>query len=342
MPSNQPAPRRILVTGVGANPGFGLTRSLTRLGHEVVAADANPLAPGFLLPGVVPQVIPLAADPGYCDRMAELCRDLAVDAVVAGIENDIPPLVSMASRLEAAGVRLWLPDAESVSACIDKASFHQVLTDHGIPTPRTWWGDTLDQVPDGMELVVKPRRGHGAQGVHYCDKRDHALLLSELAPDTLVQERLYGTEFTADCLVDRSAHASAILRRRDLVKAGLAAVSTTFHNPAVHDLVQATLRAVRAKGLCCVQGFVTADGAVTITELNVRVAGGFPLTEAAGADLVGQMVNGLFGAPVDHTRLTYRAGMFLSSYVETLAVGDAAELERITASKGDCRERDQT
>ncbi|MER5969686.1 aminotransferase class I/II-fold pyridoxal phosphate-dependent enzyme [Streptomyces sp. NPDC002055] len=333
MPGDQLAPRRILVTGVGANPGFGLTRSLTRLGHEVVAADSNPLAPGFLLPGVVPQVIPLAADPGYCDRMAELCRRLAVDAVVAGIENDLPPLVSMAPCLDAAGARLWLPDAGSVSACIDKAAFHQVLTEHGIPTPRTWWGNTLDQVPDGTELVVKPRRGHGAQGVHYCDKREHALFLSELVSDALVQERIYGTEFTADCLVDRSACASVILRRRNLVKAGLATVSTTFHDTAVQDLVQATLRAVRAEGLCCVQGFITVDGAVTITELNVRVAGGFPLSEAAGADLVGQMVRGLFGMPVDHNRLTYQAGMFLTNYVETLAVGNAAELERITASE---------
>jgi hypothetical protein len=36
-------------TDAGANPGFGLTRSLIRLGHTVIAADANRLTPGFLL-----------------------------------------------------------------------------------------------------------------------------------------------------------------------------------------------------------------------------------------------------------------------------------------------------
>ncbi|MFD9100307.1 hypothetical protein ACFVZN_04470 [Streptomyces virginiae] len=114
-------------------------------------------------------------------------------------------------------------------------------------------------------------------------------------------------------------------------------MSTTFDDPDVHDLVVRTLGAVAARGLCCVQGFVLGDGTVTITELNVRIAGGFPLTEAAGADLVGQMVNGLFGLPIDHRRLVYRTGVFLTNYVETLAVGNATELERTDAPKGEAR-----
>ncbi|WP_405929273.1 ATP-grasp domain-containing protein [Streptomyces griseus] len=329
MPADPIAPRRILVTGTGANPGFGLARSLIRLGHRVIAADANPLAPGFLLPQVVPQVIPTADDQDYRARMTGLCRALAVDAVVPAIENDLPPLLRMSSRLEEIGVRMWLPEPSSVHTCIDKAAFHRVLTEQGVPTPRSWWGDTLDRVPENTQLVVKPRRGHGAQHVHFVEKKEHALLLSKVIPCALVQERVYGTEFTADCLVDRTGRASAILRRRDLVKAGLAAVSTTFRDTTVLGLVLAALRAVRAEGLCCVQGFVQADGQVTITELNVRIAGGFPLTEAAGADLVGQMVNGLFGFPVDHDRLAYRTGVFLTNYVETLAVGETADLKRI-------------
>ncbi|MDQ8707505.1 ATP-grasp domain-containing protein [Streptomyces sp. LHD-70] len=322
------------MTGVGANPGFGLSRSLLRLGHQVVAADANRLAPGFLLPEVIPQLIPRADDPAYPKAVAELCRQLGVQAIVAGIENDIPPLQAMQPQLDAAGVRLWLPDPDAVRAGLDKARFHQVLTEHGIATPRTWLPEAIDEIPDGRQLVVKPRDGHGAQHVHLVDRRDHARALTEIVPRAMVQERVQGTEFTADCLVDRAGRASVILRRRDLVKAGLAAVSTTFDDPTVRALVLKTLHAVRAAGLCCVQGFIAADGAVTITELNVRVAGGFALAEAAGADLVGQTVNGLFGRPVDHERLTYRTGMCLTSYIETLAVGDAAELGLTPQRKG--------
>ncbi|MEU0123593.1 ATP-grasp domain-containing protein [Streptomyces albidoflavus] len=320
-------PRRILVTGVGANPGLGLARSLTRLGHQVIATDANPLAPGLLLPDVIPRLIPHTDAREYADALAEICRDHDVEAVVAGIENDLPPLLAAKTRLTAAGVRLWLPDPDSIRACIDKAVFHRVLTEHAIRTPRTWHPAQLDRVPDGTELVIKPARGHGAQNVHFCSSREHARVLCGLVPQAIVQERVHGTEFTADCLVDRAGRASAILRRRDLVKAGLAAVSTTFTDLRVHAAVVATLKAVRSVGVSCVQGFISPDDdTVTITELNARIAGGFPLTEAAGADLVEQLVNGLFGAAVDHDRLTYRTGVFLTNYVETLAVGNIADL----------------
>jgi len=335
VPGDRTAARRILVTGVGAAPGLGLARSLTHRGHEVVAADADPLAPGLLLPDVTPRVVPLAADPGYPDAMVRLCRDLAVDAVVAGIEDDVIALVDMAARLDAAGVRLWAPDAASVHSCVDKGVFHQVLTGRGIPVPRTWCARTADRIPDGTRLVVKPWRGHGARHVHYTDRADHARALCEMVPGALVQERLSGGEFTADCLVDRAGRASAVLRRRNLVKGGLSVVSTTFDDPAVRDVVLRTLDAVRAQGVCCVQGFISGSGTVTVTELNPRIAGAFPLAEAAGADLVGQMVNGLFGLPVDHDRLAYRAGMFLTSCTETLATGDAADLERLTKAKGE-------
>ncbi|MFJ3587607.1 ATP-grasp domain-containing protein [Streptomyces sp. NPDC090231] len=322
--ADKSAVRRILVTGVGANPGFGLTRSLQRLGHQVVATDANPLAPGLLLPDTLPRVTPYADDPDLPGVIAELCQELAVDAVVAGIENDVPPLVTMLPDLDAIGVRVWLPDADSVRTCIDKAEFHDVLTAHGIATPRVYRPDEIDQIPDGTELVVKPRRGHGAQGVHFCEQREHVRALCGITPDAMVQERVRGLEFTADCLVCRNGRASVILRRRNLVKSGLAVVSTTFDDPAVRHLVEQTLAVVRAAGLSCVQGFITDDGTVVITELNVRIAGGFPLAEAAGADLVGQMVNGLFGHPVDHDRLAYQPGKFLVNYVETLTVGDVA------------------
>ncbi|MFH8471669.1 hypothetical protein [Streptomyces sp. NPDC018000] len=60
------------------------------------------------------------------------------------------------------------------------------------------------------------------------------------------------------------------------MKAGLAAVSATFDDPAVRDLAVKTLGAVRARRVCCVQGFISDDSAVTINELNVGIAGASP------------------------------------------------------------------
>lgn len=316
-------PRRILVTGVGANPGIDLSRSLLRLGHDVICTDSHPLAPGLLLRGVTPRVTPRADDPAYPAAMMQLCRETRPDAIMVGIECDLVPLLRMQRPLAQIGVRLWLPKAQSVETCLDKGAFHDVLSENAITTPRTLLPQQIDELPEKGEFVVKPRRGHGAQNVFFCTTRGQARVLCELVPAPLIQERVHGVEFTADCVVDRAGRASAVLRHRDLVKSGLAAVSSTFHDDAVDTMVKRTLAAVGAAGLCCVQGFICKGqpGRVVMTELNVRVAGAFALSEAAGADLVGQTINGLFGLPVDHGRLVYRSGMYLTKHVDTLATG---------------------
>jgi carbamoyl-phosphate synthase large subunit len=313
---------RILVTGVGGAPGFDLTRKLMTLGCEVIGTDAHPLASGLLLPKVTARVTAGASDPRYGSALLQLCRELRPDALIPTVERELPQLIALRDALDDLGVRTWLPPLRAVDACIDKAQFHTVLAAHDIPTPRTFLPNEIGDIPDGCPLVVKPRRGQGSQQVVFCRTREQARILCELIPEPIVQERIQGQEFTADCLVDRSGRASVILRHRLLTKGGLSMVSRTFHDAEVTDRVRATLAAVGATGLCCTQGFLREDAAerIVMTEMNARIAGGFPLSEAAGADLVGQTLNGLFGLPVDHSRLGYRAGIRLTKYVDTLAI----------------------
>lgn len=320
-------PRRILVTGVGGAPGLDLARALIHRDCQIIGTDANPLAPGLLLPGITPRLTPAASDPSYGAALLQACRDLEPDAAVPCIEGDLPWLVRMRNDLRAAGVRTWLPDGDAVEACIDKWAFTALLDKHGIPVPRSFLPHEIDTVPDGARLVVKPRRGHGSQSVHFCSTRKQAKVLCELVPDPIVQEHVGGREFTADCLVDHAGCASVILRYRLLVKGGLSVVSETFHNPEAAQRVRETLTAAGAAGICCVQGFITGDPErpVVVTELNPRIAGAFGVSEVAGADLVGQFLNGLFDLPVDHNALSYAPGIRVTKYVETLATSQREE-----------------
>jgi carbamoyl-phosphate synthase large subunit len=314
--------RRMLVTGVGGAPGFDLSVSLLRRGIEVIGTDADPLAPGLLIPGIIPRVIASSADPGYPAGLLALCRELRPTALFSTVEHELPALIRMQHDLSGLGVRTWLPDAHSAQACIDKAIFHRILIHHGLPAPRTWLPDEISQVPDGIPLVVKPRGGQGSKGVYFCSARHQAQVLCELAPDPVIQECVTGREFTADCLADRDSRASIILRWRLLVKGGLAVVSETFHDQETASLVRRVLAIIGAAGPCCVQGIIPdarQGPRVQFLEANARFAGAFRLSEAAGADLVGQTLNGMLGAPVDHARLAYQPGVRLTKYIETLA-----------------------
>ncbi|WP_235215584.1 ATP-grasp domain-containing protein [Phaeacidiphilus oryzae] len=311
----------MLVTGVGAAPGLDLARSIQRAGHRVIVADSDPLAPGLHLPFATPTVLARASAPAFPAVLLDLCRRWRPDAMVSTVEEELPRLRGLRRTLLARGVRTWLPPARAMTAALDKGAFAAVLAAHRIPAPRSWPPDRLERVPEGTPLIVKPRRGHGSQGVHTCEDVAQARVLCELTPDPLVQERVTGQEFTADCLVDRGGRASVILRDRERVKGGLAVVSRTFTDPAAESVVKEVLAATGAAGLCCVQGFLRDDDPrVVITEMNARVAGGFAVAEAAGAELVLQLLNGLFGRPVEHARLAYHPGVRLTKAVTTLAV----------------------
>lgn len=315
---------RIMVTGVGGAPGFDLAVALLRRGIDVIGADADPLAPGLLIPGIVPRVTASADSPGYPAELLGLCSELRPAALFSTVEHELPALIGMRHDLAGLGVRTWLPDEGGARACLDKAAFCAALVRHGLPVPRTWLPHEVSQVPDGVPLVVKPRYGQGSKGVYFCSERRQAAVLCELAPGPVIQERVPGREFTADCLAGRDGRTSVILRWRLLVKGGLSVVSATFRDEEAADLTRRVLTAVGAAGPCCVQGIIRDDGRgprVQFIEANARFAGAFRLAEEAGADLVGQALAGMFGAPVDHAALAYRPGVYLTKYTETLAAG---------------------
>ncbi|MFF2013848.1 ATP-grasp domain-containing protein [Streptomyces sp. NPDC058195] len=321
-PCDTTAPlRRLLVTGVGGAPGLDLAACLASAGHTVMGTDSNPLAPGLIIPGISSRVVARADSPDYKDDLRSLLTGFRPDAIISGVERELPLLITMQGELDAAGIRTWLPSPATATTTLDKALFHQAVTAAGIPTPLTALPDALSTLPASDGLVVKPRRGQGSKDVHFCTTHEQAAVLCELVTDPIVQQRITGQEFSADCLVDRDGHASVVLRRRLLVHGGMSMVASTFQHEQATRLVKATLTAIGATGPCDVQGFLTTGhpDPVVITEVNHRLAAGFRLSEAAGADLVGQTLRGLFGLPVDHHRLAYRPDVHLTKYVAELS-----------------------
>lgn len=325
----------VLVTGVGGAPGLDLARALLGRGIAVIGCDSDPMAAGLALPGITARVSVPAGAPGYRAWLTGLCRQLRPAALFSAVEAELPDLAALAGELASLGVRTWLPPAAAITACLDKAVFCDILAAAGLPAPRTFLPGQAGDIPAGMALVVKPRRGQGSQGVHYCHTPGQARLLCELIPGALIQERARGREFTADCLVDRDGRAAVALRWRLVVKGGLSMVSCTFADERTAALVRQALAVIGAQGPCCMQGITSDDGQTVLLEANARFAGAFTVSEAAGADLVGQALNGMFGQPVQHSRLAYQPGVRVTRCVQALVTShdSTAVTERAPAAR---------
>ena len=134
-------------------------------------------------------------------------------------------------------------------------------------------------------------------------------------PEPIVQTRIEGSEFTVDALVDRDGRlAGAVPRWRTETKAGISTKGTTFRNDRVVLGVATLTHVLGLTGPCNVQGFVASDGTPWFVEVNPRFSGGLPLSLAAGADLVGEYLHGMFGHPLRPERLRYRSGVSMLRY----------------------------
>ncbi|WP_344681254.1 ATP-grasp domain-containing protein [Saccharopolyspora taberi] len=306
----------IAVTGVGGTAGYSLAQRLHEDGYDVLGLDADSWSPGFVH-AQRSRLIPTSDAPDFVPALRDTCREARADALISTVESELLELARKPDTFDETGTRAWIPDAEYLRLCLDKLAFYEFLSARGFRVPHTASLDGEQSTPDlpgGCDLIVKPRFGRGAKDTFRCRNLAQARSLGRAIPGLIVQPRIEGDEFTADCLVDRAGRASIVLRIRRRTKAGVSVVSETIHHDGAARTIAAVLDTLGASGVCNVQGFLGADSGIHLTEVNPRFAGGFPLSERAGAQLTAQYLNGLFRLPVDHRALAYRTGVIMRRY----------------------------
>jgi carbamoyl-phosphate synthase large subunit len=312
----------VLVTGAGGPAGVAVVRRLCALGLRVVAADADPAAAGGALADAS-FTVPRADDPGFVDALIRGAYAFHADALISTVAEELPALTEAVDQFIEAGVATWLPDLAAVDLCCDKASFAGRMAAAGVAHPATATTPReLSAVPGPW--IVKPRQGRGSRGLQLLDTREAVIAALVRDPELIAQTRLSGREFTADTLVDRGGELLTVVPRwRDETKAGISVKGTTFESEAVTGIVARALWAVGLTGPANVQGFVAAEGAVTLVEINPRFSGGLPLTLAAGADVVATYLTGIRDPHEPLPHLYFTPGIRMSRYfAETYSDAD--------------------
>jgi carbamoyl-phosphate synthase large subunit len=317
---------RVLVTGAGGAAGISVLRALMASGVETVAADPDPLAAGRHLADRE-VALPRATSTGFAEAVVAAAARTAVDAVLCTVAEEMVPLATVTAALRDAGVSMWLSPVDAVQTCIDKQRFADATRAAGLPVPATSLRGAAG-VPGPW--VVKPRFGRGSRNVHLVDDAEDLATAIRSTPEPIVQTRCAGREFTADVLVGHDGTvAGCVPRWRLETKAGISTKGETFSDPLVTNLVHATVDAIGLQAACNIQGFVDhATGSVELVEVNPRFSGGLPLTQAAGADLVGEMLRGTLGLPIRPERLVARDGVVMTRYFDEVFFDAAAPVER--------------
>ena len=311
----RPAPAgRVLVTGAGGAAGVAVIRELHRRGEPVVAVDADPTAAGLALADEC-AVVPPASDDAFVDKLCAVAARLGADAVVCTVAEEMLVLAGREDQLARAGAAIWLSPSSSLLTCVDKWAFACAMHEARLPVPPTALRAKAGRLPGPW--IVKPRFGRGSRDVYAVDTRTQMCAVLDRVADPIFQTRVSGREFTVDVLVDRyGSVAGAVPRWRLETKAGISTKGCTLDNPDVIELASAAATGLGLEGAVNVQGFVDGRGRVWIIEVNPRVSGGLSLSQAAGADLVGELVRGTRGGLIRPERLRFEAGVTMRRYFE--------------------------
>ncbi|MER5862872.1 ATP-grasp domain-containing protein [Kitasatospora sp. NPDC002040] len=297
---------RVLVTGCGGPAGVAVVEELAALGAVPVAADCDPYAAGLHL-GHASVLLPFADAADYPERLLAAAVDERCTAVIVTVGEELLRVAGREAEFAAHGVAAWFPSARAVADSLDKWAFAGRIEAAGVAGPRSALGGPED-LPGPW--IVKPRAGRGSRDVYPVDDPADFPTLLRRVPEPLVQTRLTGREFTADCLIARDGTVlGAVPRWRAQTRAGISTRGTTFTDPRIDRLVTDLAAALGLTGVCNVQGFLDEHGPARVVEVNPRFSGGLPISLAAGADLVGQFLRATLGLPVHPDALRAEPGV---------------------------------
>ena len=317
--------RRILVTGAGGSPAANFVHSL-RFAPEpfhIVGTDTSKFHVE-LAPVDARYLLPPAEDPQYLEELNAIVDAEGVEVVHPQPEQEV---IVLARNRDRVGAAMFLPSADTIALCQDKAAFAAHLADAGLPAPRFARAESEDALAEATALILEERerawvravKGAGAKASLPVASAEQAVAWARYwvemrglaVSDFMVSEFLPGREFAFQSVWrDGELITSAARERLEYVfghlmpsgQSSSPSVARTVHREDVNELATGAVQSVdpRATGVFCVDLKEDESGQPLVTEIN---AGRFFTTSnflaEAGANMPYEYVRLALGEDAD-------------------------------------------
>lgn len=318
------------------------------LGGEglLYAADMSLEAPALRMADAS-ELVPAVLDPGYVESLLDICRRRKIGLLVPLNDFELPVLAEARERFTEIGTVVMVSSPEVVEICKDKWMTAEFLRLMGLDFPVTY--RTIESAAAGLDagkvvfpLVVKPRCGSASVGVeivHDLDELEATWFLGRRrlrrsvfshmhtpGAELIIQECLGPVEMGLDVVNDFEGRTVGVMARR---KQGMRAGETDRAVTVVDaELTQIGRQVGAALGhfgiLDC--DVMCGNGRKVILEMNARFGGGYPFSQAAGANVPAALLAWVQGRPFRPEWVVCAAGRSASK-ADTLVAARAAATE---------------
>ena len=311
----------ILITAASRRVALiqAFTQAIKKLGlrGNVITTDMNSLSPGLYF-GTRQYIVPLTTDKRYIPIIKSICFRERIHLLIPTIDDEIPLFGQYIEDFKSMGIRVAVSKAKTGRICNDKHSTARYLTERAIRFARTWLPKDLNSICPRFPMFLKPRCGRGSVGAFLIKNERDLRFFLDYVPDPVVQEFLYGNEYTIVLLADFSGKfVSVVPRERMVIRSGVTDRGKTHNHPGMISLAVQTAEALDIRGPANIQVKLQDDRA-TIFEVNPRFSGGIALTIAAGADFAAWLIEMSCGRHIRPSIGNFTDGLVMACYESSI------------------------
>ena len=143
---------------------------------KVIATDCSPYAPAIYEADEY-VLVPRITEPGYLDKILEICREKQITGVLSLIDPELSLLADNKERFLEVGTVPIVPDAKQVDICFHKYAMYEACKALGFATGRCFLDrkEFYHAVENGeltYPVFVKPESGSASLDIHMAQDQE--------------------------------------------------------------------------------------------------------------------------------------------------------------------------
>lgn len=288
---------------------------------RVIATDANNLGPAIYDADKI-YIVPPITEPGYIDKILEICKKEEISGVLSLIDPELSPLAANEDKFKAIGTTVIGSSYDLCEMALDKMQMYEWLVDHGYNCARSWMDKEkfYKAVENGevtYPVFVKPYRGSASISISKVYDKETVDLLFAHEDDLMIQEFLNGQEIGADVYIDLiSGEVVSIFTKKKIkMRAGETDKAVCFKDEKLFELIERFVLEAGYRGQIDIDIF-NINGEYYISEVNPRFGGGYPHACESGCNHMKLILNNLQGVVNEKNIGAYDEGIYMMKYNE--------------------------
>ena len=289
---------------------------------SVIAADLSDTAPAIYFADRH-YFIPRIGEEGYIDEIINICNREDIALVVPTIDTELLILAKNRDNIESStNAKVLISDLSVVEICRDKCKTQTFFEDNGFGVP----GQITDIYAENISfpLFIKPLDGSSSINAFKVNNRHELEFFYSYIDRPIVQEMMFGEEYTVDVFLDFSSSLiSMVPRRRLATRSGEISKGKIVKDRQIMSDVRRLMEILRPVGHITVQCMKTDKG-IQYIEINPRFGGGAPMAIKAGADSCKNLYRLLMGEKLAYNE-DYRENLTFLRFDDAIMLNENME-----------------